>query len=383
MYVHRIKRAAEALGIRVPKNSRSKLVKIIVAMVSIAGLGLNVGLANAASLTSASVALSDPRPSQALVTYSFTGSTVTNATAIKCVKVIFSTTSAGNTAPTGFSGASTDTTGFGASTLVGSSATNWSLVKTDGTGSTGQNNILTYTNSAAGSTPAGTTGQTFVIPKITNSSVPDVSYFMSLNTFSDTGCSAGIDTSVVKFINTNGSTLSLSVDPTLTFTVNPVAASTACDGTTTTAASTSTTIPFGSVSTASNAIVCQDLTASTNATNGYTVYTRYTAAPTNGLGQAIADWTGTNAAPTTFPGAGTEAYGYTTNSATLGTGTANRFTNPGQNWAKETTTNAEVGYTATGVTSTTYRIGHQVGVSLTTKPGTYQTTVIYTCTPIY
>ncbi|MDB5178435.1 MAG: hypothetical protein JWN01_378, partial [Patescibacteria group bacterium] len=26
---------------------------------------------------------------------------------------------------------------------------------------------------------------------------------------------------------------------------------------------------------------------------------------------------------------------------------------------------------------------HQVGISLTTKPGTYTTTVVYTCTPVY
>ena len=381
MYVHRIKRAAEALGIRVPKNSRSKLVKIIVAMVSIAGLGLNVGLANAASLTSASVALSDPRPSQASVNYTFTGSTVTSAV-IKCVKVIVSQTSAGTQAPTGFSGA-TATITAASSTLINSSATGWSLAKSDGTASTGQNNILQYTNTT-GVTPTTLTGATYIVAGVTNSSVQDTSYFYGVTTYGNTDCATTpVDNSLVKFINTNGSTLSLSVDPTLTFTVNPVATSTSCDGTTTTAASTATTIPFGSVSTASDAVVCQDLTASTNATNGYTVYTRYTAAPTNGLGQTIADWTGTNAAPTNFPAAGTEAYGYTTNSATLGTGTPNRFTNPSQNWAKETTTNAEVGYTATGVTSTTYRIGHQVGVSLTTKPGTYQTTVIYTCTPIY
>ena len=48
-----------------------------------------------------------------------------------------------------------------------------------------------------------------------------------------------------------------------------------------------------------------------------------------------------------------------------------------------TTTNAEIAYEPAGVNTTTYRIGHQVGVSLVTRPGTYTTTVIYTCTPIY
>jgi len=48
-----------------------------------------------------------------------------------------------------------------------------------------------------------------------------------------------------------------------------------------------------------------------------------------------------------------------------------------------TTSNAELAYEPTGVTTTTYRVGHQVGVGLTTRPGTYTTTIIYTCTPIY
>ena len=82
-----------------------------------------------------------------------------------------------------------------------------------------------------------------------------------------------------------------------------------------------------------------------------------------------------------FPAAGTEAYGYTTNDFTLGTGTAGRFNS--NLWAAMTTTNAEIAYEPTGVNTTTYRIGHQVGVSLTTRPGTYSTTVIYTCTPVY
>ena len=73
----------------------------------------------------------------------------------------------------------------------------------------------------------------------------------------------------------------------------------------------------------------------------------------------------------------------TTNDATLGTGSVNRFTNAGQKWAALTTANAEVAYEPTGVTTATYRIGHQVGISTTTRPGTYQTTIIYTCTPVY
>jgi hypothetical protein len=379
--MNRIIRAAEALGVRRPQNLRATLAKFAVGLLAAMGILTNVQIASAATLSSASVALSDPRPSAASVNYTFTGSSVTSGL-IKCVKVVWSTTATGTQAPTGFSAASGTVTAA-SSTLINSNATGWSLAKSDGTSSSGQNNIYQYTNTT-GVTPSTTTGATFIVGGVTNSSLADTSYYMTISTFNNTDCATSpVDNAKVQFINTNGSTLSLTVDNTLSFSVNAVLASQSCNGATSTQASTATTIPFGTVTSASNAVVCQDLTAATNSTNGYTIFTRYTGAPANALSQTIADWTGTNGAPTTFSSAGTEAYGYTTNDATLsvtGNG-ANRFTSG--KWAGLTTSNAEVGYESAGVTSTTYRIGHQVGISSTTKPGTYSTTVIYTCTPVY
>ncbi|HEX3082693.1 MAG TPA: hypothetical protein VHQ86_05610 [Candidatus Saccharimonadia bacterium] len=370
------------------KTVREQLAKIAALLITLSSLFLNVQTASANTLAQAKVALSDPRPSVPS-NYTFTGGQtggLVSSTLIKCVMVTISTATGGTVAPTGFTG-NTMTVNAAASTLINSSATGWSLVLSDGAGSAGgAKNVAKYTNST-GVTPSTTSGATFELDaggSSTNSSVADTKYWFTLQTFGNTDCATSpVDNAAPLFINTNGSTLSLTVDQTLTFTVNAVGASQSCDGTTTTQASTATTIPFGTVTSASDGVVCQDLTASTNATNGYTIYARYTAAPTNALAQTIADWTGTNAAPTAFPAAGTEAYGYTTNDATLGTGTANRFTSPSQGWAKMTTSNNEVAYEAAGVTSTTYRIGHQVGVSLTTHPGTYTTTVIYTCTPVF
>lgn len=339
------------------------------------GLGLNVGIANAATLSSARVALSDPRPSTTAVNYTFTGSTVTLAS-VRCIKFVFATTATGTTVPTGFdSSVAAVALNTGGTNYVPTPGS-WSLNKaTNGT------LLLTL---AGGETPASASSRTVSYDGITNSSIADTGYFLRVNTYDNVDCATTPrDSAAVQFINTNGSTLSLTVDNTLSFTVNAVAGATSCDGTTTTAASTATTIPFGTITPGANGVVCQDLTAATNSTNGYTIYGRYTAQPTNPLTQVIADHSGTNAAPTTFSAAGTEAYGMTTNDATLGTGTANRFTNGGQKWAALTTSNNEIAFEAAGVTSTTYRIGHQVGVSLTTFPGTYTTTVIYTCTPIY
>jgi hypothetical protein len=371
--VNRIIRALEALGVRAPKNAKEKLAKALAVLVAGTGILMNAGLANAATLSLASVSQSDPRPSTAGVSYTFTGSSVTS-TLIKCVKATFSTSPSSVVTPTGFTAATASVTAA-SSTLINSNGTGWTGTPTV--------NTLTYTH-ATGVTPSTLSGATFVIGGITNSSVADTAYYYTLSTYNNVDCATSpVDNAKVMFINTNGSTLSLTVDQTLSFTVNPVLTATSCNGTTTTQTSTATTIPFGTVSAASNGVVCQDLTAATNATNGYTIYSRYTSAPTNGLGQTIADWTGTNVAPTTFSAAGTEAYGYSTNDATLGTGTPDRFTNPAAKFAAMTTSNAEVGYEAAGVTSTTYRIAHEVGISLTTKPGTYQTTVIYTCTPLY
>jgi len=336
----------------------------------------------AGTLASSSVSLSDSRPSAASVSYNFKGSSVDGATAIKCVKIIWSTSNTGDTAPAGFSGASGSITAA-SSTLINSSATNWSLAKSDGTSSTGQNNIYQYTNSAAGVTPSITTGATFIAAGITNPSTPDTAYFFKISTYTNTNCVSGaVDNAAVEFISTNGSQLSLSVDPSLSFTVNAVGSGQACDSTSSTQASTSTTISFGSVNSGSNGIVCQDLAAATNAAGGYTIYARYTGAPTSGI-NTIPDHSGTNASPTAFSSPGTAGYGYSTNDSSLGTGTADRFTNPTQGWAAMTTSNAEIAYESTGVIGTTYRIGHQAGVAVTTPGGIYQTTIIYTCTPVY
>jgi hypothetical protein len=333
--------------------------------------------AHAATLSSVSLSVSDPRPSNLSTNYTFTGSSVTLST-IKCIKEVYTDPLTG-LAPSGMS-----TTGGGVTFDTASSnymptPAGWTFTHT-------VNGTFTLTN-AAGETPASAAARKVVISGITNSSVT-TSLQVQFNTYNNTDCSSSpVDSATTLFILTNGSTLSLTVDNTLTFTVNAVGSGQGCDGTTTTAGSTATTIPFGVVNSAANAVVCQDLTAATNATSGYTIYARYTAQPTNALAQTIADLTtapaATNAAPQTFTAAGVEGYGYTTNDSTLGTGTANRFTNGGQKWADMTTTNAELAFENAPVTSTTYRIGHQVGVSNLTRPGTYTTTVIYTCTPIY
>ena len=355
------------------KGLHRKLTAWLVGGLAVGWLALQIQQASAASLTSSSLALADPRPSATNVTYTFTGSNVT-LSLVKCIKIVYSDAASGGATP-----ASLTTTG--AAVAIDTVNTNyiptpggWALNKAT-------NGTLLLTN-AGGETPANAASRKIAVSGITNGSVADTKYFARINTYNNTDCtSSPVDSTTAGFLYTNGSTVTLTVDPTLSFTVNAVPGGQACNGGTSTAASTSTTIPFGTVNTASNAVVCQDLQSATNSNNGFTVFIRYTGKPTNSLGDQIADIPATNGAPTTFSVPGTEAYGYTTDDATLQAASAARFIS--NKWAAASTTNAEVAYSPTGVSALTTRVGHQTGVSSLTRPGTYTTTVIYTCTPVF
>jgi hypothetical protein len=336
------------------------------------------GAVQAATLTTASVSLSDPQPSAASVKYDLLASNLTGATTIKCIKVVFTVNADGTGGvPTSFNSSTSASINTAQSTIF-STHTGYALVKTT-------NGTLTYTN-AAGIVPSVTTGAHYVIDGITNGSVVNTAYYMTFSTFNNTDCATSpIDNVTTGFIYTNGQQVSISVDPSLSFSVAGIAGTGAntVNGTTLTNAltTTSTTIPFGSLTAASNKVAAQDLTVSTNSGLGYTVATRYTAPPTVNS-YTISDLAGApNSLPITFTAAGTEAFGYTTEDATLGTGTAGRFA--GNKWAAFTTTNAEVAYNGAPVANQTTRVGFQAGIAGSTEPGAYTTTVIYTATPVY
>ncbi len=340
------------------------------------------GAVQAATLTTASVSLSDPRPSPVSaatsIKYDLLASNLTGATAIKCIKVVFTVNADGTGGtPTGFNSSTSASINTGQSTIF-SSHTGYALVKTT-------NGTLTYTN-AAGIVPSVTSGAHYVIDGITNGSVVNTAYYMQFSTYNNTDCAtAPIDNVTTGFIYTDGQQVSISVDGSLSFAVAGVTGNgaLAVNGTTITnaLATTSTTIPFGTLTAVTNKIAAQDLTVSTNSGVGYTVATRYTAAPTINS-YTISDLAGApNTAPITFTAAGTEAFGYTTEDATLGTGTPGRFV--GNKWAAFTTTNAEVAFNGAPVANQTTRVGFQAAISGSTEPGAYTTTVIYTATPAY
>jgi hypothetical protein len=347
-------------------NTRQAFRILTVLAVAFVASGLHIIAASAASLTTASVGLSDSRPSQTSVNYTFTGSSVT----------VYATTATGTTVPTSFDSSVAAVAISASSTYINSSTAGWTLDKTT-------NGTLKYTN-ATGITPSTTTGATFIMNGITNSSIADTGYFLQFSTYNNVDCTTTpVDNTTVTFINTAGQAVSLTVDPSLAFTVAGAASGATCNGTTANVTTTASTIPLGTPTTSTNRIGVQNLSVTTNAGSGYTVYTRYTAKPTYNVTNTIADASGSNTTPAAFAAAGTEAFGYTTNDATLGTGTANRFTSPASGFAAFTTSNAEVAYNNAAASSQTTCVAQQVGISGTTPAGTYTTTVIYTATPLY
>ncbi len=354
---------------------RFKRSKFLAAFLAIAGLvfwqtGFFLSPALAAALTGGSLTLSDSRPSQTGVSYTFKWSNVTTST-IKCIQVVFSTAATGGSVPTGFS--STGATLSGSSDYIPTPGS-WTVnATTNGTVK------ITY---ATGEAPASASDRTLILTGITNGSTAETGYFARFNTYSDETCATGVDYGTVMFIYTGGQAVSLTVDPSLSFTVKAVASGQTVNGAATTVATTNGTIPLGTVTPSTNAVAAHDLEVGTNLPGGYTVYIRYTGKPTFGASDIDDLATYTNASPGTFSLAGTEAFGYTTNDSSLGTGTPDRFS--GGKWAAFSLTNYEVAYNGTATTSTqTTRVGYQVGVSSSTPAGNYTTTVILTATPTY
>ncbi|EDK72488.1 hypothetical protein TM7_0382 [candidate division TM7 genomosp. GTL1] len=322
-----------------------------------------------AALSTSSLGLSDPRPSQT-AQYTLTSSGFNTGQTIGCIEVDLGTAVDGSGSISGLN--------TSASTFVSQSITASGTWTVSNTGSA--NHQLRLTNTTPVAPQSGS--QTAVWGVVTNGNTADTAYYGKVTTYTTNACSTPVDTTAVQFIYTNGTAVSATVDATLSFAVAGTSSGGTCNGATTNVTTTANTVPFGTVTTGSNKIGSQNLTVTTNAGNGYTVATRYTGQLASGS-NTIADHSGSNAAPTSFSAAGTSAFGYTTNDSSLGTGTANRFTSTPNVWAAFTTSNAEVAYSNAAVSSQTTCVGQQVGISGTTPAGNYTTTVVYTATPVY
>lgn len=311
------------------------------------------------------VTLSDPQPT---ATSSYTlHTTGTPTTLTKCIRITFDSNAQGSGGkPSGMdvSGAS-----LNASTTYVPTPASWTKTVD------AANGVVTFTKTS-GETPSASVSD-LVIDGIVNPSTAGTSYYV-FNSYNDSACSAAVIMSAVyAFSTTNPTVVSVGVDPSFTFSV--AGRATACNSQAPSSftTATSTAVAMGRVTSGTTAGGAQDLTGSSNASGGFTVYLRSTTAGNamRGTGSAsIADVIGTHAAPGAAPTAGAEGFGYTLSDASVGFG-ANSF-------AKVTTIN-EVALAATSVGSKSGCVGYQAAVSGSTPAGNYSTTVIYTAVPAF
>lgn len=341
---------------------------------------LSVKNSFAGTLTPRKVTISDSRASQT-ATYDF-AFTVATTTGIKQIDFKFCTQA----------GAWTDTctapTGFSASGATRDSDNITGTGRTDSAPAANQyRSVIT--------TPAtqSPTAVTYSLGSVTNPSTTNTTFYVRVITWSDTGTTE-IDNGQMTFAILTSTSLAVSatVNPTLSFSLAAVTSGAVNGETITITSGTSaSTIPLGAQVAGTPAVAAHDATITTNASSGYTVTVKAAATPPLTSGSDNIDvFTGSNATPTVWSEpAGSSAsvntgfFGYTTEDATLGTGTAARFTDTGNEWAGTTTSPLEVIYSATGVSSQTTRLGWQVEVNALQPAGTYTGTVVLVATPTY
>ena len=334
--------------------------------------------ADAGATTLRKVTVSDSRAGGTAVTHIY-NFTVSATTAIKQVDIQICTTASGAcVAPSGFSS--------GTPTLV-----------TDNLAGVGRTTTAPTANAMkiVVTTPASQATQavTLTFSGTTNPSTVDTTYFARLTTYSDAGTTVidGPDVMGFAILNTTSIVVSATIDPTLSFSIAPVVSGGLVNGATTNVTTTATTIPFGTMVSTSPKIAAHDITVTSNAGVGYVVTVRGTTNPVLVSGtENIDEFTGTNTAPTAWSSpagivgsVNTGFFGYTTNDATLGTGTPARFTSGGPKWSGTTTSPLEVAYSAVGVTGEVTRVGWEAEVNSMQVPGAYTGSVILVVTPTY
>jgi hypothetical protein len=374
------------------KQQNPRYIKAIFALLLVIILALPplanffVFKANAAALTNYKVLINNSQASATGVTYTFNWTTV-NSTAIKQIDIQICTTASGTcNAPSGF--------------LAG----NDPVLASDNISGSGRT-VSSPTDNAfriVVGTPATQTPLNMYLnfTGVVNPSTTNSSFFARTTTYSDTGTTAIDGESIAAFAILTASSIAVSatVDPSFSFSVAAVNSGGNFNGGTGNIdeTSTATTIPFGTLTIGTDEIVAHDLTVSTNASNGYQVTASHSANliagnPPLASGSANIDaFTGTNASPSNWSEpAGTTAntntgfFGYSTEDSTLCTGTANRFTNSGPNWAGSSTVGGELVCSATPITNETTRVGWAVEVNGYQPPGLYTGTVMLIATPTF
>ena len=150
------------------------LALLLTSFTNLSFFGRNV---YAATLTTGSLSMDDPRPSTTGVQYDIDFSNVTTS-AIQCVKVVFSDAASGGSVPTGMD---TTSAALDATTDYIPTPGSWSVnATTNGTLD------ITY---GTGETPASSSNRTIVLTSIDNGSTAETTYYVQFSTYNNTDCS--------------------------------------------------------------------------------------------------------------------------------------------------------------------------------------------------
>ncbi len=304
----------------------------------------------AGNLTNKSVKLSNSEKSNTATTYTFTFTGQT-ATALKCAQFTFSTTQGGAGSASAITGTATlpsQPTNLGATT-------GWSVAGP----TTG---VVKVTNATNATTPSAATVVT--VGGLTNAA-SSATYFVQVRTFTDAACttpSGGQDSDDVAYVvgdttttaNDTSVNVTANLGETLTLTTNAV---TAAIGT----LNASNICTTGAASCPTN-----QLTAATNASNGYFVY---------GQGSTLSN--GAQTIPYITTGstsvtAGTSGFGIDSTACTSGATCLTQDTN------LNTQTSVMTRAAAANNDQTTLR--YKAAINNTQAPGSYSTTVNYVAT---
>lgn len=372
------------------KSHKGKLLGILFVLLLIITSSLTPYIIRSAfgqetgTFQSASLTISDSRASGGdfgtNVTYDFSMKP-TATTAIKQIDIEFCTTSTGAcTAPPGMDVGANPT--LAAETIPGSDNTV--------TNPTDNNTITVVVGTTGAADPD--TAITMQFTGITNTTDNNSTFFARVTSYSDTGTTI-IDTVQVgqAVLDTTSIYVSADVTSTFTFSVTAATSGNVLGEAITVTDSTDTTIPFGVLVRATPKLAAHDVTVVTNANTGYTVTVRSDEDPPLADGDNDIDkfdsgnddpavWSAPDGAKNTDSG----FFGYTTNDATLGTGTANRFTSGGPKFAGPNPTPYEVAYSNIAVvTPAVTRLGWKAEINGNQPPGSYTGYIVLVATPLY
>lgn len=319
-------------------------------MVMAMGILLIPSTVFAAQITGRKVTIGNSAAS-ASTTYTF-NFTAPSATVIQSAEFVACTTASGTcTTPSGFSVASST---LGSQPTNLGDASGWTV-------STATAGSLRLSKSGDVAAPTG--NQTVSFAGVVNPSATNSSFFIRMTTYSAANWTTPIDTGTVATSTAGQITVTAAIDEALTLTL------------------ASATVPLGTLTTATTGSGTSAMTASTNATTGYSITASGTtltsgANTITALSSPTASSTnskqfGINLMANATPSVGTAVSGGGSGAAATGYNTANQF----KFVSGDTVASASV-----PTNSNTYTVSYIANIDGIAAPGTYSSVVTYVAT---